>query len=88
MILFCNFSVPDHDQCDLTVQISQNIQPLRQRLALNLDQILAAVFLAFHRLQQCYRLRLGVQFQQSLDVHSLSRRNMIDHNTILNGFYV
>lgn len=47
MILFCNFSVPDHDQCDLTVQISQNIQPLRQRLALNLDQILAAVFLAF-----------------------------------------
>ena len=35
----------------LAVQISQNIQPFRQGLSLNLDQILAAVFLTFYRLQ-------------------------------------
>ena len=45
MILFCNFSVPDHDQGDLAVQIPQNIQSFRQGLSFGLDQILAAVFL-------------------------------------------
>ena len=51
MVFFYDFSIPDHDQGDLAVQISQNIQPFRQDLSLNLDQILAAVFLTFYRLQ-------------------------------------
>lgn len=49
MILFYDFSVTDHDQGDLAVQISQNVQALRQGLSLDLDQILAAVFLTFYR---------------------------------------
>ena len=88
MVFFYDFSIPDHDQGDLAVQISQNIQPFRQGLSLNLDQILAAVFLTFFRLLYSYGLGLGLQFQQSVNVHSLACGNVVDHDTILNGFYV
>ena len=50
MILFYNFSFPDHDQRDLTVQISQNIQTFRHCLTLDLDQVFASVFFTFDRL--------------------------------------
>ena len=84
MILFYNFSFPDHDQSDLTVQVSQNIQAFRQCLSFDLNQIFASVFLTFYGLQQGYGLSLGLQFQQPVDVHSLSCGDMIDNHAILN----
>lgn len=88
MILFYNFSFPDHDQSDLTVQISQNIQAFRQCLSFDLNQIFTSVFLTFYGLQQSYGLGLGLQFQQSVNIHSLSCGNMVDHDTVLNRFYI